>query len=118
MDKKGQLLLNYINGICKAGEYKIINSGEITLYSPELFPDKESVRKQIKQLDDEEYIKVRFYDGEQYCLCSTVKGKEYFENERLYKNALKKDKRVVFLASFLGSILGSLITLFIFLLIK
>ncbi|HBJ98319.1 MAG TPA: hypothetical protein DDY82_04590 [Clostridiales bacterium] len=118
MDKKGELLLSYINGICKAGEYKIINSGEITLYSPQLFPDKESVRKAIKQLDDEEYIIVKFYDGEQYCLCSTIKGKEYFDNQRLYKKTLKKDKRIVFFASVLGSFLGSLITLFIFLLVK
>ncbi len=108
MDKRKELLLGYLNGICSLNEYKIINLSEITLLNP-LFSDEETAKKAVKSLADEDYVKVKFFDGEQYCISATVKGKSFFEKERAVKKTEKKEKLYVFLASFCGSFLGGLL---------
>lgn len=108
MEKRKELLLGYLNGICSVNEYKIINLSEITLFSPLVF-DEETAKRTIKSLSDEDYVKVKYFDGEQYCISATVKGKSFFERKRAVKKTEKREKLYVFLASFAGSLLGGLI---------
>ncbi len=109
MDKRGEILLEYLNGICGINEYKIINLSEITLFSPTLFSDEEIAKKTVKSLSDDDYVKVKYFDGEQYCISATLKGKSFFERERAIKKTVKRDKLYVFFASFSGSFLGGLL---------
>lgn len=111
MDKRGEILLEYLNGICGINEYKIINLSEITLFSPTLFGDEEIAQKTVKSLSDDDYVKVKYFDGKQYCISATLKGKSFFERKRAIKKTVKRDKLYVFFASFLGSFSGGLLLL-------
>ena len=117
IDKRSQYLLTYINRVAN-DRYVVISLNEFcndimknTNYSTDNLNDS------IRELSSLGYIRLKYDDGENFCISSTEKGRSFIdvdeENEKTYVKLFSRYKSVVGLvicSAFLGAFAGSVIT--------
>lgn len=111
LDKITVSVLSLLNSICDNGAYKIVTIEELISYLPKSNKlDCDTVRESIKLLREKEFVKVKYEDDCEFCLCTLPKGRYFCENKTddEVNNYLmhKKNFLFVFFGSFLGSLFG------------
>ncbi len=110
------LVLNFILNEC-GDDYKVL---EITDFEDFLLQKnikrKINIKNILKHLQTNNFINIRYFDDDRYCLCATQLSKQIFEKEIIEKNKLKKIKvetilliLIFFISAILGSFLGTLL---------
>ena len=118
LDNRSLALLNYINGECVNSGYKIFSYSELVFALPKtLKSDKENVIESVNHLSSREYVTVKYQDGDEVCLCPTVKGRTVFETRLQNVIDERRKEKKYFLACLTGSFVGSLVGLIIYALI-
>lgn len=114
LDKRSFALLEYINGECRGGGYKIFSTAELASSAGEEQPlELEAVRECIKTLAENEYVSVKYQDEEELCAMPLSKGRRAFE-QRLDEQAEKiyAARRYAFY-SFIGALAGGILAVLI-----
>lgn len=117
IDKRSQYLLTYINRVAN-DRYVVISLNEFcndimknTNYSTDNLNDS------IRELSSLGYIRLKYDDGENFCVSSTEKGRSFIdvdeENQKTYVKLFSRYKSVVGLvicSAFFGAFAGSVIS--------
>lgn len=122
MNKKALAVLAAINNTSKDGEAVIIEKDELICAIPHNLRSEEGeINDILKDLTLTGLIKLKYQDGDTYCVTPLPKGKLIVESEKdedldtsiTVKIDYKRIAKIAFLFSFLGSLLAGLI-IFIF----
>ena len=121
LDKKTAKLLDELNAICFDNSYKVIEIRELCEKMPKnLKVDHEILSECIRHLVERNYISLKYFDDEVYCLSMLPKGRLFKEkNDEL---SLAKDKKfelawVAMLCGAVGAFIGSALSTILILLI-
>lgn len=75
IDKRTGELLNVLNSYCEGGSYKILSVGDILMRMPKkLGMDEDALRESLKVLQEREFIRVKYEDETEFCLCTLPKA--------------------------------------------
>lgn len=108
IDKRTGELLNLLNGYCAGGSYKILSVGELLAGLPKkLGMDEDALRESLKVLQEHEYIRVKYEDETEFCLCTLPKGRLLYENKAEAREENVKARRSYFASAFFGAFFGS-----------
>ncbi len=108
IDKRTGELLNLLNGYCAGGSYKILSVGELLAGLPKkLGMDEDALRESLKALQEREYIRVKYEDETEFCLCTLPKGRFLYENKEEAREEKVKSRRSYFASAFFGAFFGS-----------
>ncbi len=109
LDGRTAILLNRINELCRDGNYKVIERGELLSAFPAyLSQGAEGLDGLLSYLAEHEYIDVKYADreGGVYCLYPLPAGRLFVEKQEA--QAREKEKNLVrfFLSALAGGLLG------------
>ena len=111
-------ILKYLNCLSDNGNYILINDAEIKQIIEEINEFScDEILNIFKNLESLDYIKIKYFNSENYLLSLTEKGKNFNENLKL-KNSqicIKNAKFYSFLLTILGSFLGTVLALILYL---
>ncbi len=110
------LILNYIINEC-GDDYKVLEIADFEDFLLQKnIKRKINIKNILKHLQTNNFINIRYFDDDKYCLCATPLSKQIFEKEIIEKNKLKKIKLetfllfiIFFIFAILGSFLGTLL---------
>ena len=110
LDKRTGALLAALNALCENGGYKILSLKDILgKMPPELHAEESDVRSGLCALREREYIRVKYEDDREFCLCTLPKGRFFYENRAEERDEGAKVKRKFFLSGFFGSLAGGVL---------
>ena len=108
IDKRTGELLNVLNSYCEGGSYKILSVGDILMRMPKkLGMDEDALRESLKVLQEREFIRVKYEDETEFCLCTLPKGRFLYESKEEQREETVKTRRAYCAYGFLGAFLGS-----------
>lgn len=125
LDKREQFLLNYVNKNTVNG-YVVISLNELCKEVVENSNySTDGLVVVIRTLSSLGYIRLKYDDGENFCVASTEKGRSFVdvdeENEKTYIKLFSGYKRVVgwvTASAFIGAFAGAVVVLVIFSLVR
>lgn len=101
-------LLNVLNGFCEGGSYKVVTVEELISAMPKKMPiHEDALRESLKALQKKDFIRVKYEDEVEFCLCTLPKGRFFYENKQDEAKDVASVKRKYFLYSFFGGFSGS-----------
>ncbi len=110
LDKRTGALMNALNALCENGAYKILSVEDILAKLPaRLGAGERDVREGLEELRRREYIRVKYEDDAEFCLCTLPKGRLFYESREEERESSAKARRRCFLSGFLGGAAGSLL---------
>lgn len=93
LDKRSEALLRIINKECYEGSYKVLEVDDIIRLMPKKFKvDFETITQLMGYLKSGEYVFVKYYDNEVFCVSPLPRGRRIFEIEYEEKKNTKKRK--------------------------
>ena len=106
--------LSLLNIICESStpfSYKVFSIDYLTEQArKDLSCDNDMVLEGLNYLFERDYINVKYQDEKEACICSTQKGRLFFENVK-EQDAEKKEKdKTLFKFAFIGALLGGVIS--------
>ena len=121
LDEKEKFVLKYILSEC-GDEYKVIYKDDLEDFFASKFCGKKLHIEQIlNHLKNMNYIDIKYFDDEKFCLRCFQQSKAIFEKENIEKIKIKKIKVdaimlivFVFIFAFFGAFLGTIICNIIF----
>lgn len=117
LDKRSEALLRIINKECLEGSYKVLEVDDLIRLMPKKYKvDYETISQLMGYLKAGEYVSVKYYDNEVFCVSPLPRGRRVFEVELEDKknNKKRKLKGFLLLAFYLLLIFGvSLIAAYI-----
>ncbi len=69
--------------------------------------DEDALRESLKVLQEREFIRVKYEDETEFCLCTLPKGRFLYESKEEQREETVKTRRAYFAYGFLGAFLGS-----------
>ena len=116
LEEKEQTILSFIVNECE-DNYKVIYKDDFEDFLLLKYGKKkvkiDTILNHLKNLN---YIDIKYFDEEKYCLCPTQQSKLLFEEENKEKTKIKKIRVEVILLfifvlifAFIGSFLGTLL---------
>lgn len=112
LDKRSQFLLRYINKECSEGSYKIIEINDMLSSFPKKYKiDYDTLAHSLNHLKQREYISIKYYDNDVFCLSPLPRGRCFFEQEIDNKKDKRKIKKTITLLSILYIIFSFLTAL-------
>lgn len=117
IDKRSQYILLYVNKIAE-DRYVVLSLNEI---SAEIMKNTDystgDIHASVRELASLGYIRLKYDDGENFCLTSTEKGRSFVdvaeENQKTYVKLFGGYKSVVgwmMFSAFCGSFVGGVVT--------
>ena len=121
LDEKEQLILKYIISEC-GDDYKVIYKDDFEDFFASKFGNKKLHIEQIlNHLKTTNFIDIKYFDDEKYCLRCLQQSRVIFEEESKEKIKIKKIRTeivllvvIVFVFAFFGSFLGTIICNIVF----
>lgn len=111
LDARTLALLNFINNSCEGSGYKIFSIEELVSALPvKLKPKDECLRECLTLLSEREFISIKYQDEREICLRPQVKGRASLESVKEGEKDLQRQRKSLFLTSFLGGLVGSFIS--------
>lgn len=118
LEKYEKIVLNYINSNCKSGNFIVVTIDEIfSFLGVQSTVDKVQIKTAVANLFSSGFIRLKYDDGETFCVSTTEKGLNY--KEQTFANdvqvVVKRNSLVgwcVF-ASFVGGFVGAAIAIFL-----
>lgn len=119
-EAKRAALIVYLNDECRGDEYEIFSDDDfLALYPAVLGVDKEEIYREIKKLNAEGYLDVRYAEGGEYCIAVSEKGRRYEAEEISFRGGVRSLCRFSpFLSAFLGGVCGGVFAGLIFTLFR
>lgn len=120
LDEKEKTILSYIVSEC-GDSYKVIEIDDFEdFFKSKLNKKKLNLHNVLNNLQNKNFITIKYFDDNKYCLSPTQASKILFEQEYQEKTKLKKIKLEIivllffvlffaFIGSFLGTIVYNLI---------
>ncbi|PWM71806.1 MAG: hypothetical protein DBX59_07940 [Bacillota bacterium] len=109
LDKRTGALLNALNALCENGAYKILSMEDILEKMPtNLYVAEEDVRNGLSALREREFIRVKYEDEREFCLCTLPKGRFIYESKNEEREEEEKTRRKCFIYGFFGALVGGL----------
>lgn len=116
LDSYEKLILSYIASEC-GDSYKVIEIEDFeSFYKPKVKKKKLNIPQILKKLQSYNYISIKYYDDNKFCLALSPQSKQLFEEDNFKKYKIKKIKYetaivllLIFLFAFIGSFLGTLL---------
>ena len=121
LDKRTALLLGQLNTICLDETYKVIEIKELCSKMPsKLKVNSQSLLESIKHLVERNYISLKYFDEDVFCLSILPKGRLF--KEKSEELALVRSKKfelawIAMLCGAVGAFLGSAFATILILLI-
>ena len=120
IDKRKQFIISYLNSFTDNG-YVVVSLSEIcTEILKNTNENTDKIAEDLRELAHHGYIKLKYDDGENFCVTSTEKGRSFIdvdeENEKTFIKLYSGYKSVVgwvIFSAFIGAFTGSVITTFI-----
>ena len=117
LDKRKRFIISYLNDVTNKG-YAVISLNEI---SNEVLTNTneqtDGIVEDVRELASHGYIKLKYDDGENFCLTATEKGRSFIdvdeENEKTFIKLYSGYKSVVgwvIFSAFTGAFTGAVIT--------
>lgn len=108
LDRRTGELLNVLNNFCADGSYKVVTVEELISAMPKkLAVHEDALRESLKDLQEKDFIRVKYEDEVEFCLCTLPKGRFFYENKVDEKKEVVSAKRKYFFYSFFGGFFGS-----------
>lgn len=102
IDKRSQKLLRIINKECTEGSYKVIEINDILSSFPKKYKiDYDTLAHSLNYLKQGEYISIKYFDNDVYCLSPLPRGRCFFEQETEQKKDKNKFKKMISLLTLL-----------------
>lgn len=115
LDGKTAKIFELLNEITADGRYKVITAEEIVTMLPnDSKLSVDAVRESVKLLSEKEFIKIKYEDDYEFCLCALPKGRLFCETKNDEEVEDFLCKKSYFLASFCGAFSGSALCLTVF----
>ncbi len=110
LDKRTGALLNALNALCENGAYKILSMEEILEKMPlKTAADAAEIRSGLHALCEREYIRVKYEDEREVCLCTLPKGRFFYESMEDKKEESVKVRKKYFFHAFFGALIGGML---------
>ncbi len=116
LNENEKLILMFIINECD-DDYKVLETTDFEDFLLQKnIKRKINLKNILKHLQANNFINIRYFDDDKYCLCATPLSKQIFEQEIIEKNKLKKIKLetillfiLFFIFAIFGSFLGTLL---------
>lgn len=121
LDRRTAKILEELNNICADGSYKVVEIKDICDAMPKKMSlDSESLEQSINHLVERNYVSLKYFDDEVFCISVLPKGRLFKEKNDELKIA--KDKKfeiawVSMICGAVGAFIGSAISTILVLLI-
>ncbi len=93
LDKRCEELLRIVNKECQEGSYKVLEVDALIRLMPKKFKvDYETIAQLMSYLKSGEYVSVKYFDKEVFCVSPLPRGRRIFEVEIEEKKNKKKSK--------------------------
>ncbi|MGN0748606.1 MAG: hypothetical protein ACI4L1_02905 [Christensenellales bacterium] len=93
LDKRCEELLRIVNKECQEGSYKVLEVDDLIRLMPKKFKvDYETIAQLMSYLKAGEYVSVKYFDKEVFCVSPLPRGRRIFEVEIEEKKNKKKSK--------------------------
>lgn len=110
LDRRTEIILKKIDGLCSDGNYHIIESDELICALPQGDGlNAEALRDILKYLCEHDYVNIKYCDGKTYCVCPLPAGRIYLERTEQRRKEYSAKYIYPFIPSFLGALVGAFI---------
>lgn len=107
LDVETTKIFSLLSEVAGDGRYKVITTKEIiTLLPDNLKISEDAVRESVRLLSEKEFIKVKYEDDNEFCLCTLPKGRLFCENKNDEEVEDFLRKKSYFVISFMGAFCG------------
>ena len=115
LDKKTTLILKTLNKLTEGNAYKVITTEEILAnLSQKSQYDLETIKQSVEFLEKQQYLNIKFSEGNTYCYSLMPKARIYLEQEKTKLTPKKNNNQImmyvyIMIASFIGTMFALLI---------
>jgi hypothetical protein len=119
LDKRTSALMSMINEECNEGSFKVLEIEDIIASLPKRYKlDRVNLKQMMDFLVERDFLEVKYYDDNEYCLSPMPKGRLYHEQAREEKKIKARQREFIiytimgsFFAAFAGALLGIMLFL-------
>jgi len=119
LDKRTSALMSMINEVCNEGSFKVLEIADIIASLPRRYKlDRGNLKQMMDFLVERDFLEVKYYDDNEYCLSPMPKGRLYHEQARDEKKQKSRERELIvytiigsFIAAFAGALLGIILFL-------
>ena len=116
LDNKTTLILRALNKLSEGNAYKVVTTEEIlaNLSQKSQF-DLETIKQSVEFLEKQQYLSIKFSEGNTYCYSLMPKARIYLEQEKIKLTPKKTNNQIImYVYIMLSSFIGTMFALLIF----